>query len=359
MKKWLSWLMILVLLCPLAAWADGVYSDPVPARLVQKMATRSGPGTKYTEELGTYPDNTAITAITQAVTNGMGWVQVEFSYSGRLYRAYTPLSRVQLQGEVPYESAQMTDDVTLSASTVYYGPGTNYTARYRQIAQGTQVKVVLTEGTWALCEYLENGQWTRGYLPVSVLKTTTGSSVPGGSSTGSATTRGGTRVMPIQGRTDRWSVPVKSADAAGWTENREDPGAMMPLKAVDGREDTWFSFTITKTPLGQATLSFEFLESAAVDEIWIKSGVWKDTGTYGRYSRPKTLTVQYRYPGSAAWQDGVSVMLQDDKTLSAWQVIPLGSLKKAAGIRFTITECYWGSAYPAQVCISEVLFVKK
>ena len=66
MKKLAMTALLALLLAGLAAGARA----GVPGVLNQKMATRSGPGTKYTEELGTLPQDTAITIIHCVETNG-------------------------------------------------------------------------------------------------------------------------------------------------------------------------------------------------------------------------------------------------------------------------------------------------
>ena len=97
-KRVIALLLALLVLLPEMALAA------VPGTLNQQMATRSGPGTKYTEELGTLPSSTDITVTAQVETAGTIWYQVEFRESGRLYRAYTGKKRVNAYGSIPWES---------------------------------------------------------------------------------------------------------------------------------------------------------------------------------------------------------------------------------------------------------------
>lgn len=141
----------------------------VSANLNQQMATRSGPGTKYTEELGTLPQSTKITVISQIETAGTVWYQVEFVYNSQLRRAYTGKKRVNASGDIPWESPIYTEDILLSNATAYYGPGENYAARRSSVAKNTTVRVFGVELEWALCEYKEGSKWARGYIHVSNL----------------------------------------------------------------------------------------------------------------------------------------------------------------------------------------------
>ena len=60
----------------------------IAATLTMKMATRLGPNTAYSEELGTFPQTTSIRVFEQAMGNDVPWVMVEFMYKGQRYRAY-------------------------------------------------------------------------------------------------------------------------------------------------------------------------------------------------------------------------------------------------------------------------------
>lgn len=165
-KKISALLLVLLLLLPELAAAG------TSATLNQKMATRSGPSTKYTEELGTLPITTNITVIAQVETVGTVWYQVEFKMNGKLYRAYTGKKRVNAYGSIPWESDLYTEDVTVAYAKSYYGPGTQYAQRKQAVARGAQVRVFQVEGEWALCDYQEDGKWARGYINTADLKNT-------------------------------------------------------------------------------------------------------------------------------------------------------------------------------------------
>ena len=170
MKKRIILLLLALCLLPEMCFAGA------DAWLNQKMATRSGPGTKYTEELGTLPVDTDITVIAQAETNGTVWYMVEFSRNMKLYRAYTGKKRVEVASSayIPWENPDYTEDTVIAGADAYYGPGENYAKRRNSVYKNSSVRVFGVEGDWALCEYKEGSKWARGYIHVEKLKKTVG-----------------------------------------------------------------------------------------------------------------------------------------------------------------------------------------
>ena len=143
--------------------------------LNDRMATRSGPGTQYTE-LGSYfQAGTAVTAVSAAYDerNEIWWIQTEFSYNGEMRRAYTGVKRLDMQaGDVPAEY-QLADEAVLNRSVyAYYGPGYGYTMYNRQIPAGTEGKIWRSEGEYAQFEFYDEaeGAWRRVWVPESALE---------------------------------------------------------------------------------------------------------------------------------------------------------------------------------------------
>lgn len=167
MKK----LAILLLAAMLALpWAALAGED---VTLMQKTATRSGPGTQYTEETGVLTPPTAVTLVAQTDS----WYHVEYTRGGKTYRAYILKSKVKGTFDLPWESDTTNPDTVLYASTAYFGPGESYAPRRTGLPAGASVKVAGVEGEWALCEYKEDGRWARGYVHVSNLENTQAASV--------------------------------------------------------------------------------------------------------------------------------------------------------------------------------------
>ena len=145
---------------------------PIPARLNQKMATRSGPSTLYTEELGTVLKSTEIVVFWQENT-GVSWAMVEFSRNGKLYRAYTGMKRIEADGDVPVLATIPQKAAVVPDIRPYYGPGTQYAPVNHTLRGGMIVEICCQEQGYALIEYLhpiEVEKKFRAWVPVSALK---------------------------------------------------------------------------------------------------------------------------------------------------------------------------------------------
>ena len=156
---------VLALLAAVLLLSAGGAEAATPASLNQRMATRSGPGTKYTEELGTLPQSTNILLIEAVTTSGTPWGLVEFYNNGMKYRAYTGMKRINAYGPVAWGTLDYDDFILPDFSEVYYGPGYDYAQRQELVPAGTPLRVYGFENGFALCDYEAGGQWVRGYLP--------------------------------------------------------------------------------------------------------------------------------------------------------------------------------------------------
>lgn len=170
-------LMSLLLLLMISALSVNALAG-VPASLNQRMATRSGPGTKYTEELGVIPKSTSISVINCVTTNGTPWCLVEFRHNGKLYRCYTGLKRIDTSYDLPKGATKYEKDKVTKATKAYYGPGTNYADRKGSFSKGEEVRVFEVEGDWALVEYKHGKSLERGYIAVDCLKKTVSKPTP-------------------------------------------------------------------------------------------------------------------------------------------------------------------------------------
>ncbi len=145
--------------------APETFPSYTPASLNQRMATRSGPGTKYTEELGTLPQDTNIVLIETVTTYGTPWGLVEFYRNGLKYRAYTGMKRINAYGPVAQGMLDYYEAILSRATAVYYGPGFDYVQREGKVPAGTLLRVYGTENGFALCDYETGGKWVRAYFP--------------------------------------------------------------------------------------------------------------------------------------------------------------------------------------------------
>ena len=165
MKKLLATLLIALLLPWNALGEGGAY-------LAYKAATRTGPGTQYSENLGTLEPPLDLTVISYACPAEMEWYHVEFTRGGKLYRIYLLKSKVRDAGAVRVESTAYAQDTLIAAAKAYYGPGEQYAVQPGTLPAQTVVKVFETEGEWALCEYRDDWRYARGYIHVSNLNYT-------------------------------------------------------------------------------------------------------------------------------------------------------------------------------------------
>lgn len=146
------------------------YKPRLPAVLNQRMATRLGPGTRYSEELGTFPKTTEIVVIEQATGSGVPWGLVDFWSRGKHYRAYTGMKRINTSAQVPWGQEGGFHTATLVLTTdVYYGPGYDYATHKQALFAGTQVRCFDEENGFYICDFMRGELWIRGYVPAHAL----------------------------------------------------------------------------------------------------------------------------------------------------------------------------------------------
>ena len=138
------------------------------ASLNQRMATRTGPGTQYTEP-GTFAQSTPITVFYQTSGSGVMWGMVEFQYKSMWYRAYTGMKRIDASW-VPTDSEPYQNRTISRNVTPRYGPGEYYAEQPHTIPSGERVKVFFTQNGYAMVDYDRQGGVVRGWIPVSSLR---------------------------------------------------------------------------------------------------------------------------------------------------------------------------------------------
>lgn len=147
----------------------------VPAKLNQKMATRSGPSTNYSEQGTYFSKGTEVTVLSAAYDNrnGIWWAQVEFSYKGMMRRAYTGFKRLNINpADVVAEEEPIGTYVIASSVTPLYGPGKSFDAYSLKLASGTKGSVYAFENDYAQFEYFDSAKnvYRRVWVPTSKLK---------------------------------------------------------------------------------------------------------------------------------------------------------------------------------------------
>ena len=170
MKKSLALLLFLVMVR-----AASLSLAEVKATLTTKIATRSGPGTQYTD-LGTYfSRGKQVNAVSKFYDsrNRVWWIQVEFQYRNSYRRAYTGHKRLTVAlGQLPEEKPL--GKGTLSERVIpAYGPGELYASYTRALPAAMEVEVCNHENGWIQIEYKNDGRHLkRAWVPESAVEFT-------------------------------------------------------------------------------------------------------------------------------------------------------------------------------------------
>lgn len=145
--------------------------ESFPATLNQPMATRSGPGTKYTEPHGTISKDMEIVAYLQEAGGSTTWVLVEYRRKdGLLVRTYTGTKRVDADyAAIPYATKEPQSATVTKNAKAYYGPGKAYKELKQQVERGADVLVYGTDKGYALIEYAEGESWVRCWVSVNAI----------------------------------------------------------------------------------------------------------------------------------------------------------------------------------------------
>ncbi len=149
MKKIIAFLLCIALMVPGMALAS------TTGYLSQRIATRTGPSTKYTEPGSFLKAGDTVQVHTKVwdSANEIWWVQVEFTaYNGARYRGYTGAWRMSVNlNEVPQEQALQSCRVTKTCWS-YAGPGTNYVCWSDQVYAGTNATMWEVENGYGLID---------------------------------------------------------------------------------------------------------------------------------------------------------------------------------------------------------------
>ncbi len=156
MKKRISCLLLAFLLLAMTlpgladspnAWLTVITSDRVPSR--------SGPGTQYDGTGSYHKAGTQMLALTKAwdSRNGIWWVQVELTYSGRQRRVYTGQQRLYVDLDLLPEETEVGGGRTTASATAYYGPGTQYAGMKDNVPKGVECSVYNYEGGYVQVQY--------------------------------------------------------------------------------------------------------------------------------------------------------------------------------------------------------------
>ena len=144
---------LLLTLCLLTACVPALAATSATTKM--PLATRSGPGTQYTEPGTFLTAGQQVTVHTKVwdQTNRIWWVQVEFTSGGRIYRAYTGAQRLNVDlSRVPEESVQEYTYL-IDSGYGYAGPGYGH-AYYDDwyLVRETNCRIMEVEDDFALID---------------------------------------------------------------------------------------------------------------------------------------------------------------------------------------------------------------
>lgn len=156
---------------------------PIAARPNQKLALRSGPGTKYSEIFSIAASGVENFAVYQQEKGGSAmWGMVEFDSRYGRYRVYTGMKRIDTQKNlVPMGNIEgVMCAVGREGARAYYGPGEDYAPVEERLPAWTEVIVYHEEDGWVMADFVLPGakddqydkgqkQLTRAWIPVWAL----------------------------------------------------------------------------------------------------------------------------------------------------------------------------------------------
>ena len=148
-------------------------------RLIDDLATRSGPSTTFTG-CGTYKINgETVSALAMGYDNGgVLWIWIEFSYNGSYRRVWTGAKRLDISSTQLSKLPDLSNDEALTyvsitqKTTPRYGPGNQYAPFSKKTFQrGEKVGVIRSENGYLLveCEYTD-GHTLRSWIPMSAVQ---------------------------------------------------------------------------------------------------------------------------------------------------------------------------------------------
>ena len=151
----------------------GNYSYTTTAKLVEDLATRTGPSTAYTGAGSYKMKGQTVTVLTRAYDNGgVMWVEIEFTYGGGYRRAWTGAKRLNLSSSqlknLPEEdfSTYIGYGTMNTRTSPRFGPGSIF-ATYgdRDLYRGDRVVVIAEIDGYYKVECYYQNEIFRSYVP--------------------------------------------------------------------------------------------------------------------------------------------------------------------------------------------------
>ena len=145
--------------------------DVTGAGLLMKLATRSGPGTKY-DEPGTFFgknwQQATVKVLGKHWDGSIWWVLVDFGGGKAGYRVWTGLKRVDVDIDRVKEVYAIGQGTVSATSETYRGPGKKYAKANVTIAKWKDVEAYGRENGYVEVEFQQGKKWYRLWVPESV-----------------------------------------------------------------------------------------------------------------------------------------------------------------------------------------------
>ncbi len=132
------------------------------------------------------------------------------------------------------------------------------------------------------------------------------------------------------------------------------------LSTVGQRSITEFPDDSNELTVPNNQLFFVLSQGWDFDTLLIKNGSWRYTDgldQYVRNSRIRQMKIDFRYAGENGYRDPKIVVLPDDRERQDWTVVDLGPRRNVESVRILVQSIYVGTAFPTDVCVSEIQFV--
>ena len=129
----------------------------------QKIATRSGPNNRFTSH-GSIQVGHEVHVFYQTKNEGVEWAYIEFERDHKLYRVFTPLYRINVDGYLPDDGEDYVWATISAGHTPRLGPGDEYASAEHYVPAYTRVKAYYQQDGWLLYDYqVKDDLWQRGW----------------------------------------------------------------------------------------------------------------------------------------------------------------------------------------------------
>lgn len=148
----------------------------------QKLALRTGPGTKYSEVFSIAAGSVEDFVVFQQEKGGSAiWGMVEFTCRYGRYRAYTGMKRMDTSADVPLGNVDgYVCHIGREDTAAYFGPGKDYVRHETLVPAGTQITVYHEENGYVMADLVmpdakddqydeDEKQLTRAWIGVEAL----------------------------------------------------------------------------------------------------------------------------------------------------------------------------------------------